>query len=69
MEFKVKNVFRVGNNTSVTIEGNGDGLKNGMRANNGKFRILSVAMVNTTDGLPETTLLVEGDFQEKTINV
>ena len=73
MVYKVLDVFPIGNNTSVTIEGHGEGLKNHMdviSAEGKTYRLLSVAMVS---GQPEdesgktTTVMIEGSFNSKTI--
>lgn len=71
MDYKVLDVFRIGNNTSVTIEGKGNGLKNNMRIKDSlgiTHKLLSVAMISG-DNRDTTTLLIEGDFNSKVVRV
>lgn len=74
MKYKVIDTFSIGGNTSVTIEGNGDELCNGLGITDEKgreYRILSVAMVhyeNPSDIKKSTALLIEGNFTGKEIN-
>lgn len=69
MKYKVLDTFSISGNTSVTIEGNGEGLKNNIiiKSDEGKlYKLLSIAMVlgekNNT-----TTLLIEGNFNSNFI--
>ncbi len=61
---KVMDVFRIGNKLSITIEGDGSGIKNGSEVkdkNGNKYRIVSVAMTRHNsphDISQNTTLLV-----------
>lgn len=71
MDYKVLDVFRIGNNTSVTIEGNGNGLKNNMHIKDSlgiTHKLLSVAMISGGDR-DATTLLIEGNFDSKVVSV
>lgn len=71
--YKVLNTFAVGNNTSVTIEGNGEGLRNDMwvTGSDGKpYKLLSVAMpldVSSYTIGKTTTVFVEGDFRAEAL--
>lgn len=73
MKYKMIDIFPIGRNTSVTIEGNGNGLCNGTRIadENGKeYHIFSVGMVhhdNPTDFNKSVTLLIENNFTGKDI--
>ena len=73
MVYKVMDMFKVGNDTSVTIDGNGDGLHNKMEVfdeNNVQHMILSVAMqsgANASSIRTLTTLLIKGEFNSKSI--
>lgn len=73
MVYKVMDMFKVGNDTSVTIDGNGDGLHNKMEVfdeNNVQHMILSVAMqsgANASSIRAQTTLLIKGEFNSKSI--
>ena len=73
MVYKVMDMFKVGNDTSVTIDGNGDGLHNKMEVfdeNNVQHMILSVAMqsgANASSIRTQTTLLIKGEFNSKSI--
>ena len=61
---KVKDVLRIGNKLSITIEGNGDTIKNGTEItdkNGKKYKIISVAMTrhnSPADILKDTTFLI-----------
>lgn len=69
--YKVLNVFPVGKNTSVTIEGNGEKLKNNMTIKDlsgSTYRLLTVAMVSGGDR-DTTTLMIEGKFRSKSLVV
>lgn len=71
--YKVLNIFAVGNNTSVTIEGNGEGLKNNMRVtgSDGKsYNLISIAMpldVSSDTIRKTTTVFIEGDFRAESL--
>lgn len=73
MRYKVLDTFSVGGNTSVTIAGNGEGLKNDILirdSNETKYHILSVAMVSSRQPLElkgTTTILLEGIFNSDII--
>ncbi|MEE1085814.1 MAG: hypothetical protein U0L05_01380 [Schaedlerella sp.] len=75
MNYKVLDVFPVGKNTSVTIEGNGIGLKNNMIIGDSlgvAHKLISVAMVagqSTEETGKTTTLLVEGNFDSKIVRL
>lgn len=50
--FKVIDVFKIGENISVTFEGKCEGIKNGSRlvdTNGNEYNIISVAMANYSD--------------------
>ncbi len=71
MNYKVIDTFPVGENTSVTIEGNGEGLKNNIviRDSSGvTHQLITVAMVSSEEK-NVTTLLVQGVFESKEIIV
>lgn len=71
MKYIVTNTFKVGNNTSVTIKGNGAGLKNGIKFigdDEKQYCILSVAMVNSQN-LESSTLLIEGEFKLNSFDI
>lgn len=69
MSYKVIDIFPVGGNTSVTIEGNGQGLKNNIFIKDSlgvTYKLLSVAMLS--GGIQETTtLMIEGKFDSEKI--
>ena len=74
MKYDVLDCVLIGDNTSVTIAGNGKGLKNGaaIRSSEGKiFKVISVAMYSGINSESDntTTLLVEGQFCSKTFEV
>lgn len=64
MVLNIIDKIKVGNNTSVTISGTHEKLKNGSvikDENNKEFVVLSVAMVETIGKVSdETTLLIKG---------
>lgn len=66
MRYRVTHALRIGDATSVTIKGNGRGLKNGMivEGDDGKkYHIRSVGMVNSAESIAAfTTVLIEGEF-------
>lgn len=69
MTYKVLDIFPIGTNTSVTIEGNGEGLSNGIdiKDSNGKsHRLLTVAMISSEEK-NNTVLLIEGKFDSENI--
>lgn len=73
--FEVLNVFPIGENTSVTIKGNGDGLKNNMTIKDSSgiaHKLISVAMSSVQsakENSKTTTLLVKGKFDSKIISL
>ena len=75
MKYKVLDTLKIGDNTSVTIEGKGEELHNQMLifdANNIAHMLLSVAMPaeqDTDDIGKQTTLLIEGEFKSEIVNV
>ena len=73
MTYKVLDVFPLGENTSVTIEGNGNGLKNNIMITSDKgiaHKLLSVAMLSKESEIKKTTtVLIEGVFNSKTITI
>lgn len=73
--YKVLDTFDVGGNTSVTVEGNGDGLKNNIPvfdAQGVEYKLLSIALMS---GCPPeeigktTTVLIKGKFKSDTIRL
>ena len=74
MKYDVLDCVLIGDNTSVTISGNGKELKNGIaiKASEGKiFKVISVAMNSGINSESDntTTLLVEGQFFSNTFEV
>lgn len=75
MTYKVLDILKIGDNTSVTIEGKGERLHNQMiifDADNIAHTLLSVAMPaneEAGDMRKQTTLLIKGEFQSEAINV
>lgn len=75
MTYKVLDTFRIGENTSVTIKGNGESLHNQMMifdSDNVAHTLLSVGMSagHDVDKIgEETIILIEGDFNSETITV
>lgn len=70
MTYEVLNVFEVGEDTSVTIRGNGDGLNNNMiiTGDDGiQYKIISIAMVAKKTTADETTILIKGRFDSQSI--
>jgi len=73
MLYNVIDAFPIGKNTSVTIEGNGEGLKNNIDvidSNGRKYKLLSVGMTSghsVEDMKKATTVLVEGEFNSPTL--
>lgn len=75
LNYTIINIFPIGNNCSVTIEGSGTGLKNGMTVyddENIAHQVLSVAMVNEREknSIGETTtVLIKGLINSENIHV
>ena len=75
MIYDVLEVFPVGSNTSVTIKGNGNGLKNNSvitDENEKSYKLLSVALLSGQSEKQinnETMVLIEGDFNSKMIKL
>lgn len=75
MNYKVLDVFPIGKNTSVTIEGNGEGLKNNMIIGDSAgvaHKLISVAMLagrSAKEADETTTLLIEGKFDSEIIRL
>lgn len=75
MTYRVLDVFPLGENTSVTIEGNGEGLKNNTTVISDEgtnHKLLSVGMLSGTSGeeiKKTTTILIEGMFNSKSISI
>lgn len=73
MKYKVLDTLKVGNNTSVTIEGKGENLRNHMLifdTDNVAHMLLSVAMPGRIDAetiRQQTTLLIEGEFKSESV--
>ena len=71
MKYKVLGIFPIGQNTSVTIQGNGDGLSNNMEIRDSSgiaHQLITVAMMSK--GEKNTTiLLIQGVFDSKEIIV
>ena len=75
MTYKVLDRLRIGENTSITIEGKGENLHNKMMifdSDNVAHVLISVGMpaAQESDKIGEsTTILVEGDFNSDIISV
>lgn len=75
MIYNVLDVFPVGSNTSVTIKGNGNGLKNDIvitDEHEKSYKLLSVALLSGQSEKQinnETMVLIEGDFNSKMIKI
>lgn len=75
MIYNVLDVFPVGSNTSVTIKGNGNGLKNNIvitDEHKKSYKLLSVALLSGQSEKQinnETMVLIEGDFNSKMIKL
>lgn len=75
MKYKVLDTLKVGNNTSVTIEGKGENLQNQMLifdSDNVAHTLLSVAMTEGIDAENigrQTTILVAGEFKSESVIV
>lgn len=75
MTYKVLDRLRIGENTSITIEGKGENLHNQMMifdSDNVAHVLISVGMpaAQESDKIGEsTTILVEGDFNSDIISV
>ena len=71
MKYKVLGIFPIGQNTYVTIQGNGDGLRNNMEIRDSSgiaHQLITVAMMSK--GEKNTTiLLIQGVFDSKEIIV
>ena len=73
MRYKVLNTFKIGKSTSVTIQGDGNGLMNGMEVKDEfgrSHRVETIAMVECEkpENVAElTTLLIPGSFEGKEI--
>ena len=69
MKYNVINRTLIGENTAVTILGNGEGLKNNIMINENRHKVISVGMVNSKTPFKTTILLVEGKFEESEISI
>lgn len=75
MKYKVLDIFQVGTDSSVTIDGRGEGLHNGMTIfddNGNSYHLMSIAMLSEydTDEIGKTTtLLIKGKFVSEYISV
>ena len=75
MKYKVLDTLKIGDNTSVTIEGRGENLRNQMLVfdtDNMAHTLLSVAMpagVDIDNNGKQTTLLIEGEFKSESVIV
>lgn len=75
MKYKVLDTLKIGDNTSVTIEGKGEELHNQMLifdTDNIAHTLLSVAMPAGQDAASignQTTLLIEGEFKSESVNI
>ena len=73
--YKVIDIFPIGDNSSVTVAGNGEKLKNGLYVydeNNERYKLLNVAMTGgqKAENIGKmTTLLIEGEFHSKIIKL
>ena len=71
MIYNVIDRFRLDDDTVVAIDGNGDGLKNNMLINDGRFTLLSTGMLNNVQNekITKRIMLIKGDFTENTVYV
>lgn len=75
MMYKVLDTFRVGRNTSVTVEGNGEEFKENMivlDSDGNPHNLISVAMLAGISAErigKTTTVLIEGEFSSDTIKL
>lgn len=75
MNYRVLDTLKVGNNTSVTIEGKGEKLHNNMTIfddDNIAYILLSVAMLSgekVEHARDRTILLIEGEFNSESVNI
>ena len=75
MLYKVLDTFKIGETTSVTIDGDGLGLQVGMTIVDSKgkeFKILSFAMdvgKSSFENTRSTTLLIKGEFTDSEFNI
>ncbi len=69
MKYKVIQTMKIKDNTAVTIDGGGERLHNGIIINNGRHKVLSVGMSNSKDIGRRTTVLIEGIFSDREIEV
>ncbi|MCR5769379.1 MAG: hypothetical protein K6G45_13005 [Lachnospiraceae bacterium] len=68
MRYRVIDSFPLENNTAVAIEGDGEGLKNNIPINDGKYFLLSTGTVNTTQArITKRLMLVKGKFTDNEI--
>lgn len=69
MKYKVLDIFPIGMNTSVTIEGNGEGLSNGMDIKDSDeklYHLITVAMISSEEK-NKTVVLIKGKFNSENI--
>lgn len=62
--YKVIDIHELNGQTAVTIEGNGEGLKNGITINEGRYTVSSVGIQNTTEFGKYTVMLIKEPFIE-----
>ena len=69
MTYKVIDYMPFYGNTIAIIEGKGKGLKNDIMINDGKYHILSIAFVNNKNFDEQTTIVIEGNFDEEYVEI
>jgi len=73
MEYTVLDIFPIGENTAVTVSGNGSGLQSNITVldeNGGSYRLLNLGMQSGSEGSAfhdTTELLIQGRFNSKRI--
>lgn len=71
MIYNVIDRFKLDDDTVVAIDGNGDGLKNNMLINDGRFTLLSTGMLNNVknERISKRIMLIKGNFTENTVYI
>ncbi len=68
-KYEVVGKFKMGNDTAVIISGDGFALKNNIPINDGRYKLLSIGMLNSKEMFKRTALLIKGHFNEKEVYV
>lgn len=72
MTYQVIDKYKLKDDTAIIISGSGEGLKIGCMINGGKYKVLSIGMMNVRnpeDLLKNTPLVIEGDFDDEEVYV